>query len=82
MLKGPPWRPNSQVSGLSVLLAGLEVSDGGPPRSGSRGRSLVIAYAPKKPGKKKPQQSSQSQVSRVGGPWDTFNKQGNLCIAA
>ena len=47
MLKGPSWKPECDTTGLSVLVAGLDVSCSRHGRARSRRNSLVTALAPK-----------------------------------
>lgn len=64
MLKGPAWRPSSQLTGLSNLFAGLDVSRYGIWRATTRRGKLIICYAPKK-SSKKAKQSSKGQVGQA-----------------
>ena len=62
MLKGPSWKPKCDITGLSVLIAGLDVSCSRHGRA--RRNSLGTASAPEKTDKKKAEPSSQSQVGQ------------------
>lgn len=64
MLKGPAWRPCSQLTGLSILFAGLDVCSYGSWRATTRRGKLITCYAPKKPSKKA-KQSSKGQVGQA-----------------
>ena len=64
MLKGPAWRPSSQLTGLSILFAGLDVCSYGSWRATTRRGKLITCYAPKKPSKKA-KQSSKGQVGQA-----------------
>ena len=64
MLKGPAWRPSSQLTGFSNLFTGLDVSRYGSWRAITGRGKLIICYAPKK-SSRRAKQSSKGQVGQA-----------------